>query len=337
MMNEEVVLEQPADNFLALRDKYNPDLIKTQFKTQMVGGFNQEEVTRYIKQIREEYKSFERGMRTEINELLASRVEIEKAMENAEQLRSSYDKACYDLQVYSAECREKDSEIGELQAQLCQITDHREELKNLLAEAGQEISRLMEEAAGFEEEKNLMKLKISEYEKSMASADDLEDRNGTLADLLSDRDAELEELRRMNAEMLEELKQEKAKSLNSEICGFKDEFASLYSRIESITVEQEKMNGELQKKLDEQLSVNSELQQRLDEQAMLNSELQGRFEEERQRAVEAESDQAALMRCVAELKGSLFSEQKHLENQISMLSERRSEISSCLESLQEIL
>jgi chromosome segregation ATPase len=318
MMNEEV-LSQPADNFLALRDKYNPELIKTQFKTQMVGGFNQEEVTKYIQQIKEDYKSFEKEMRSEINELLSSRSEIEKTMGDVEQLRESYDKACYDLQAYAAECGEKDSEIGQLQTQICQLTDHREELKKLLGEAGQEIGRLMEELGGFEEEKNLMKMKIAEFERQVTYSEELESRNLTLAEIIAEKDAELDELRRISEEALQELKEEKAKSLNSEIAGFKDEFASIYSRIESISGEQRKINGELQQKLDEQVRLNEELQQKL--------------EAENLRAAKAESDQASLMRCVSDL----FCEQDHIEKQISQLAERRSEIGGRLASLQELL
>lgn len=336
MMNEEV-LAQPADNFLALRDKYDPETIRTQFKTQMVGGFNQEEVTKYIQQIKDDYKSFEREMRNEMNELLASREEIEKVMGDAEQLRSSYEKACADLQVYEAEFSEKETEIEQLQNQVCQLTDHREELKKLISEAGQEISRLMEETASFEEEKNLMKLKMAEFERHMDTSEDLENRNSTLAEIIAEKDAEIAELRKVSDEALQELKNEKAKSLNSEISGFKDEFASIYSKIESIAGEQERINGELQQKLNEQIRINGELQKRFDEQTVLNYDLQQKIEEEQLRTAKAENDGASLMRCVSELKGTLFTEQKHLENQLSMLAERRSEISGCLASLQEIL
>jgi len=262
-------------------------------------------------------------MRSEISDLMASRSEIEKAMEDAEQLRENYDKACSDLHTYVGECREKESEIEQLQTQLCQITNHREELKKLLGEAGQEISRLMDEAAGFEEEKNLMKLKLAEYEKSSTASDDLENRNNILEGIIAEKDAELEELRKISTEALQELKQEKAKSLDSEIAGFKDEFASIYSKIECISDEQRKINGELQ--------------QKLDEYSLLNSELEKKLEAEKYRAMRAESEQASLMRCISELKSSLFNEHSHLENQLSLIAERRSEISGCLSSLQEIL
>jgi hypothetical protein len=111
--------------------------------------------------------------------------------------------------------------------------------------------------------------------------------------------------------------------LSNEITGFRDEVDSIYKKIGTIADAQSKINNELQGKLDEQVKVNDELLQQLDM--------------ERLRTVKAEDDKAVLMKCISELKDSLFSEQDLLEVQLNQISERRNEIVGRLTNLQGIL
>ncbi|HSN58008.1 MAG TPA: hypothetical protein VLR72_00845 [Clostridiaceae bacterium] len=212
-------------------------------------------------------------MKGEINELATSKMKMEQ-----------------ELSGITGECMEKDSEIEKLQEQISKMSDQHDEMKGLIAEAGQEISRLMDVEASNEEERNLFKMKIAEFEKETE---------------------------------LQELKQEKARALSDEITGFKDDVFSIYKKIENIAGEQAKINEEIQLKLDDQITANSELKQQLDD--------------ERLRATKAENDQAAYVRCICELKESLFREQEHLETQLSQIADRSDDVNGGLMSQKEIL
>lgn len=286
IMNEEVLT--PADNFLALRDKYSPETARSQFKTQLIGGFHQEEVINHIVQMRDDYKKSEREMKNEINDLLSSQIEFEQALEG------------------------KESEIYHLQVQL---SEHK---------AG--IETMAERSAGFEEENNFLRLKIAELEKRAQSNDmfeELQQKNAELEEAVAEKTSELEDQQRIIEDAAQQLNIERSRVLSNEITGFKDEVGSIYKKIETIADAQMKINNELQLKLDEQVTANSELLQQL--------------EMEQLRAFKAEDDKRSLIRCISELKDSLFSEQNLLEIQLNQISERRNEISGRLTNLEGIL
>lgn len=335
MMNEEVL--STADDFLALRERFVCDSTGGQFKTQVVGGFRQDEVKEFILKMKEDYRTLEQRMKGEMNELVASKLQMEQELELREDHRIK-------LEALINECREKDSEIKQLQEQICHMSNQRDEMKELIAEAGQEISRLMDVEASVEEERNLLKMKMAEIEKDNVFSDVLEQqielekqKNISLEEVLAEKETELQELRRISSETLKELKQEKARALNNEITGFKDEVFSIYKKIENIAVEQAKINDEIQMKLDDQITANSDLMQQLEGQASINNELLQQLDAERLRAVKAESDQAAYIRCICELKESLVRERAHLETQLSQIADRRDDVNGRLMSLQEIM
>lgn len=335
-MNEEVL--STADNFLALRDKYSPETASSQFRKQVVGGVNLDDVTNYITQMKDDYKKFEREMRNEINDLLSSKIQLERQLEEKQDLQLRLDKAQSDLFVYIEECRTKDEilesireekglEISQLQNQICQMAEQREDLKKLLSEAGQEISRLMDETERIEGEKVLLQAKADELEKGCCEVFEqqievVQQKNMTLEHELSEKASELEELRRIAEDAVQELNHEKARVLNDEITGFKYEVAGIYKKIENIAAEQSKINSEIQLQLDQQDQAKVELLQQLDEQASINSEISRQLDIERLRAIKAEDDRAALVRCIAELKDSLYSGQALLEAQLSQVETR---------------
>jgi chromosome segregation ATPase len=227
VINEEVLT--PADNFLALRDKYSPETARAQFKTQLIGGFHQEEVINYIIQMRDDYKMSEREMRNEINKLLSSEIEFEQALEG------------------------KESEIYRLQVQLSE------------SKAG--IETMAERSAGFEEENNFLRLKIAELEKRAPSSDmfeELQQKNAELEEAVAEKTSELEDQQRIIEDAAQQLNIERSRVLSNEITGFKDEVGSIYKKIETIADAQLKINNELQLKLDEQVKANSELLQQLE-------------------------------------------------------------------------
>lgn len=286
VMNEEVL--STADNFLALRDKYSPETARSQFKTQLVGGFHQEEVINYIIQMRDDYKKLDREMRNEINELLASQMELEQAL------------------------KEKKSEIYQLQVQLSE------------SKVGAEI--LAERSACFEEENNIMRLNIAELEKRAPSSDRfeaLQQKNAALEEALAEKIVQIDDQQKIIEDAAQQLNLERTRALSNEITGFRDEVDSIYKKIGTIADAQSKINNELQGKLDEQVKANDELLQQLDM--------------ERLRTVKAEDDKSVLMKCISELKDSLFSEQDLLEVQLNQISERRNEMVGRLTNLQEIL
>lgn len=314
MMNEEVL--STADDFLALRERFVSESTGAQFKTQVVGGFRQDEVKEFIIQMKEDYRTLEQRMKGEMNDLIASKLKMEQELEGTADLQKKLDKAQADLHIYVSECREKDSEIELLQKQICQMSDQRDEMKELLSEAGQEISRLMDISEGVEKENDV-------FEELEQKIEMLQESKLCLEKVIGEKDAEMEELRRIGEDAIRELKQEKARVLNDEITGFKDEVAGIYKKIETIA--------------EEQLKINSELQEKLDQQEEMNNELQRQVKEEILRAEKAEADQAAYVKCICELKESLFRERAHLEAQLSQIAERRDDVDGRLMSLQKIL
>jgi hypothetical protein len=315
-----------------------------------------------------------------IVQVLEEQIEFEKARN--EKISLDLERAQNDLVIRVDECNkkelamqtlsnEKNSEIAQLHNQIKQMAEKQAELEKYSSVSGLEFEQIMERAAGFEQENDILKSKIADSEK------------------------ELEIQRKISEKAEQELKLEKARASNYKINGFKDEIVNIYQQLEHLTAEQVNINKELQQQLElEQLRINkmedlteekvniiNELQQQLEseqlrinkmedltegqaniikelqqqleseqlrinkmeelteEQVNIIKELQQQLESEQLRTNKAENGLAELIKWVSGLKDKLCSEQNLFETQIRQLAERhdlfQSEINGCFRNLEE--
>jgi chromosome segregation ATPase len=261
---------------------------------------------------------------SEINNIVREfeqQIELEKSRYEKQSL--GLEKAHNDLAVYV-------DEITQLQNEIKQMAEKQRELEKLISVSKLEFEQIMESAAGFEKENNILKSKIADLEKDISSnntqdaeinkivreleqqiefeksryekqSTDLEMYNQKIINL----EKTIEVQRKISEKTEQELNLEKARASNFKVHGFKDEIVNIYQKLEQLTAEQ----------------VN------------LNNELQHQLEVEQLRANTAENSLEELIQWVSGLKDKLFNEQNMFETQVRQLAERhsqfRSEISDC--------
>lgn len=351
--------ESLTNSLVLLRKKSNKETFRSKFRPKLIGGLNEEDVKKYLSTLEEEYINIEQEMTRDMNELSDSKEKLKKdfeiykvmVVEEKQKLLYRLNAAEESLAVNVEECRNKDMALQSLSDELNQlkfannrIKEERAELERQFFMSQIEGEKIKESAVFTEKQKNVLNDKINDLEKEILSVtQQYEERKATCIQLEQQLEIEksrddkqntaVEDLKRKVAEMEEtitanmfeieaqrrncenlgkELEEEKGRALSSKISGFKDEVINLYQQLEKLTEDQEQVNAELQQQL----------------------------ENEQLRADRAETRMKELNKWIAELKEKLHMEQNLYESQFNQFKERhtrvQSEISSCLDNLQEL-
>ncbi|NMB96591.1 MAG: hypothetical protein GYA02_08265 [Clostridiaceae bacterium] len=361
-----------------LQQRLNHESIKYQFRTKLVGGLHEEDVTRYIEDLENKLKKFEQDNKKISDDLYSLKTKLNTELEHKNNMQIELDEAKQNLITAIVEFKQKQmdyksmnekysAENIQLKNEIQQITGRLKELEKLstetnydkeyladleiennslkakIAEMTEEFmqyneiknkNKLMaEEIAAYEEllnqtsieldqmevntnklknENILLKERITELEKSILEKDYkineindvceklkeqlrmekscneklnsdsviLRQKISSLQQTINEKLKELEEQKRISEDAVLQLNMEKAEAFNYKINGFKEEFSSIYEKMEKLEYEAKqsaKLNGILKQQLSAQHSRAEKAEEDLAKIVRLLSEVGDKF------------------------------------------------------------
>ena len=164
------------DDFKNLQKRLNHESIRHQFRSKLVGGLNEDDVTTYIEDIEDKLRKLEQENKKVSDDIFSLRNKFNKELEDNYDLQENLHNTQNDLDTYIVECKNKEliiqslNEKGSLERdqfhnEINQITEERKELEKMLNESGMEIEHVKKYAEGFEEDNSVMKTRIADLEK----------------------------------------------------------------------------------------------------------------------------------------------------------------------------
>lgn len=144
--------------FKKLQKRLNHDGIRQQFRTKVVGGLNEEDVTNYILTLEEKLKKLELDNKKATDEIFSLRSKINMELDSKDSLLTNLDELKQDLNTYMSECSQKDTAIVSLKEKYT--------LENSLMKS--EIHQLAESKNKLEKELNESLLEIYEIKTKLS-------------------------------------------------------------------------------------------------------------------------------------------------------------------------
>lgn len=364
--NHKVNMEADMNELKKLQQRLNHESIRYQFRTKLVGGLNEEDVTKYIEDLENKLKKIEQGNKKSSDEIYSLKTKLNTELDLKDNLQADLDEAKQNLVTAIVEFKQKqmdyksvnekyNSENLRLKNEIQQMIEEQKALENLVAEINNEkelqkqlavkaeednkilnikISEMAEEQIQYnnikiqnnkiteekkeiekllnqstieckqlktiseelKDENNLLKIRITEmteenmhidklkneniqmsqeikayeelfnqtsieYEQLEANANNIKNENmllkqkiNSLQQTINEKLKELDEQKKINEDTALELSMEKAESLNYKINGFKEEFTSIYEKIENLEHEA-KQSSKLSSILKQQLVI----------------------------------------------------------------------------------
>jgi len=354
-------------DFAKFQEKLNREAIPSQFRKNLVGGLNEEDVTKYIVYMEDKGHQLENEIKKGLNEISNYRKKLKKEMEDKQSLQNNLDnyiaeckrkdiimqsldeKGCTEIERLQNELHKMEAErnefekslsdsrpgIAQLQNEIYQLAEERKEMEKLLSDSSMEIERITEESARFKEENNVIHLKVADMEEQIMSKDiQAEEFNAIFQEL--EQQIEFERSRNeKQSEDLEILKQ-KIASLEATIAETTMEIeeqrkigekAEQELKLEKARVSSNEINGFK----DEVIHIykkNETLADEADQHVKIYNELQQQFYLEQERANKAETNMAELVKWISVLRDNLNSEQNLLETQFKQIVDRRNQFQS---------
>jgi chromosome segregation ATPase len=152
--------------FKKLQKRLNHDGIRQQFRTKVVGGLNEEDVTNYILTLEEKLKKLELDNKKATDEIFSLRSKINIELDSKDNLITNIDELKQDLNSYMNECSQKEAVIVSVREkynlenslmknEIHQMTESKNKLEKVLNESLLEIdekkARLSDIELTFEE------------------------------------------------------------------------------------------------------------------------------------------------------------------------------------------
>lgn len=188
--------ETDMKEFKKLQQRLNHEAIRHQFKKKVVGGLDEEDVTKYIEDLEGKFKKLEQECKKATDETYALRIKLNKELEEKDSLLTNIDELKSDLNDYMVKYAQKDMAINilnekftadsqALNNEIKQIQEEKNQLSHKLDESRSELEQIREYAIKFENENNILKNRI-----------DLLEKENTQIGLLRNDNARLEEEQR---------------------------------------------------------------------------------------------------------------------------------------------
>lgn len=199
----DAVIEADMKEFKKLQQRLNHESIRHQFKKKVVGGLDEEDVTKYIEDIEGKFKQLEQNYKKSTDDLYILRNKLNTELEEKYKLEESIREIKQDLNSYIFECKQKDytinalneqynSENTTLKNQVQLMSEEKTELKEHLEELNINYEQLKEKIWALEEENNNVAAIQAENNK-------MAEEIAAFEELLNQSGVELEHLRK-NAE-----------------------------------------------------------------------------------------------------------------------------------------
>lgn len=201
--NEEINMEENMNELKKLKQRLNHESIRHQFRTKVVGGLNEEDVTKYIEDLEGKFKQLEKNYKKATDDIYIIRNKLNMELEEKYKLEEDIKEMEQELSVYKYECKQKDMTINSLseqsnseneilKSQARQFAQEKTEIERQLEQLNIKYEQSKEYVAKLEEENNGVAA-IQEENRKMA--DEIE----AFEELLNQSSIELEHLR-MSAE-----------------------------------------------------------------------------------------------------------------------------------------
>lgn len=196
-------MEENMNELKKLKQRLNHESIRHQFRTKVVGGLNEEDVTKYIEDLEGKFKQLEKNYKKATDDIYIIRNKLNMELEEKYKLEEDIKEMEQELSVYKYECKQKDMTINSLseqsnseneilKSQARQFAQEKTEIERQLEELNIKYEQSKEYVAKLEEENNGVAA-IQEENRKMA--DEIE----AFEELLNQSSIELEHLR-MSAE-----------------------------------------------------------------------------------------------------------------------------------------
>ena len=285
--------------FKKLQQRLNHEAIRHQFKKKVVGGLDEDDVTKYIEDIEAKFKKLEQEYKNATDETYAVKIKLNKELEERDSLLTKIDELKSDLNDYIVKHNKQETEINLLNEknkserdllknQIQIISNERNQLKELLEKSTEEIEQLKGITTKFENENAQLKNKSVE----------LEYENTQIPQLLNEKKQLSEETRALNLKIsdysieIEKLKEHMAKYINDN--------AVIKSKLSGIEIENTQLSehrNELIKQMSDSKAAHEQL---LDKTARLEDENNAL----KSKLYEAEKDKELILQLENELTKS---------------------------------
>lgn len=203
LTSTEVGIETDMKEFKKLQQRLNHESIRHQFKKKVVGGLDEEDVTKYIEDIEGKLKQLEQNYKKATDDIYILRNKFNAELEEKYKLEENIREIKQDLNSYIFECKQKDfainalkeqynSENMALKNQVQLMAEEKTELKKNIEEININYDKLKENVWALEEENNNVAAIQAENNKMTEEIEAFEE-------LLNQSGVELEQMRK-NAE-----------------------------------------------------------------------------------------------------------------------------------------
>jgi chromosome segregation ATPase len=348
-------MEEKADqlnenNFRLIRKNVEKITVQTDMRRKLIGGVSEEDVSKYIESVRQQYHLVEDELKKYIVELQSSKDILQRDFESYRQksgeqkarLQEALEKALNDSSGYMNECMEKDeivnekderyhSDVNRLISENRQLESKCDELEKKLLSFEQEIERLNTDTATLEETLKKSQSKVEEGQRireqveqeleiKIAEVADCNETKNMLASKVEELEKQLSEERKMVEEYYEEYKvmKHQLKGEQDNIVKSLEENANLNSKVSGFK------NG-----ID---AIYNQLNA-LNEQVCINENIQQQMVLERIRADNAEKDISQFWEWVSGLKDRFHKDHVQLKAQFNEIEEKHKLMQSDINAL----
>lgn len=272
--------EANMEEFRKLQKRLNHESIRHQFRTKLVGGLNEEDVTQYIEALEEKFKNLELENKKATDEVYALRIKLNSELEEKDSLLNNLEDLKQDLNSYMSECTLKDTAISSikekgsvenvlLKSEIQQLTEQKQNLSESLNASYIEIDRVKEQLTGIENENFNVKSMLSSSEEKNSQ---LELEKTSLVQEINRFEQESIKLQNENTVLLKakEEMQYKLNSMNNELADLRNASSRLEQENIALTAKIAELTEENMKIEVLQNEINSKTEEHRAAVALLN-------------------------------------------------------------------
>lgn len=188
----EIVEETNMRELKKLQQRLNQESIKHQFKKKVVGGLDEEDVTKYIVDIEGKFKQLEQNYKKVTDDLYVLRNKLNSELEEKYKLEEKIKEARQDNNTYILESKQKDltidslnenynSENAALKNEVRLLKEEQIELISQLNVLNIKCGQLTEQTLKFENENTVLKTQISELRAENEEKIQLKEKNSLIS------------------------------------------------------------------------------------------------------------------------------------------------------------
>ncbi len=301
--------------FKKLQKRLNYEGIRQQFRTKVVGGLNEEDVTNYILTLEEKLKKLELDNKKATDEIFTLKSKLHAELESKDSLLTNLDELKKDLNTYIVQCSQKEAAIESLR--------EKNNLENVLMKS--EIHQMSESKKELEKKLNESFVEIDEIKTKLT---DLEHINEELKQINSRATEEKEELEKQLNNSCNDINyisdnivkfENENQQLKNRVTELENNNNSLIARLSQLTEESKQVSllNEEKIKITEEIKAYEELLNQSIVKYDQLKEYTDRYENEninlRERLVEIENSVLAKDHKISEINGVCMNLKHQLE------------------------